>query len=256
MRLFLILLATVLLIACRADATWQQIVNAGTLRVGLDPTYPPFENADSGELVGIDVDLANAIAADLALNVQFDYIGYDGLYDALLTERVDVLISALIVDETRSADFAFSNAYFNAGQVLLTATNSPIQQLSDLAGRTVAVELGAMGHVAAIEQQTHLPDLQIVTFSTPDEVIEAVLGACDSDSCNSADAAIIDNVTAQLTLSPQLQIVDPAVTVEPFAIVVRVADRQLLNQLNRSLEKLEQSGELQAILRKNFNNAR
>lgn len=245
-RLLAVCCLLLLLIACSRSNTWQRIQQSDTLRIGLDPTYPPFENADSGELVGIDVDLAKAIATDLALTPQFDYIGYDGLYDALLTERVDVLISALVVDEMRSADFAFSDPYFNAGQVLLAPTDSPIQALSDLTHHTVAVELGAMGHVAAIEQQKQLDNLQILTVQTPDEVIAAMVSG-------SADAAIIDNITAQLARSPHIKMVDPAVTVEPFAFVVRAKDQALLNQLNTTLKILENAGELQQIFKTHFN---
>jgi polar amino acid transport system substrate-binding protein len=240
-----LILFSLLLVACSNGDTWQRLQQTGTLRIGLDPTYPPFENADSGELVGIDVDLARMISADLALSPQFVYIGYDGLYDALLTQRVDLLISALVIDESRSADFAFSDPYFNAGQLLLTPIDSPIQQLSDLANRSVAVELGAMGHVAAIEQQKRVDNLQIIPLQSPDEVIAAVENG-------SADAAIIDNITAQLAHSPRLKIADPAVTVEPFVIVVRVEDKILRNQINDSLEKLEESGELQRLLERGF----
>lgn len=240
-----ILLFFLLLTACTRNDAWQRLQQSGAIRIGVDPSYPPFENADSGDLIGIDVDLAHAIAADLGIEPQFDLIGYDGLYDALLTGRVDALLSALVVDEGRSADFAFSDPYFNAGQVLLTRTDGPIQQLSDLANRTVAVELGAMGHVAAIEQQKRVENMQIMTLSTPDEVIEAV-------TTGSADAAIIDNITAQLTHASDLIIVDPAVTVDPFAIVVRAEDGALLNQINNSLERLEESGELDRIFEIGF----
>src|SRR5262245_44631595 len=75
----------------REAQRWEQIQENGVLRVGLDPTYPPFETADDGELRGLDVDLARALAAELGLEVQFVYFGYDGLYDALLSNQVDVL---------------------------------------------------------------------------------------------------------------------------------------------------------------------
>ena len=138
MRLFLLLF--ILLTACSSGDTWQRVQRDGILRVGLDPTYPPFENADSGELVGIDVDLIHALAKKLELTPQFDYIGYDGLYDALLTGRVDVLASALVVDEMRSADFAYTTPYFNAGQVLLAKKDSPIQSLDMLINHVVVVD--------------------------------------------------------------------------------------------------------------------
>lgn len=241
----LYLLAIFLLLSCAGSDTWQRIQQTATLHIGLDPTYPPFENADSGELIGIDIDLANAIAAELHLTTQFDYIGYDGLYDALLTGRVDLLISALTIDEMRTTDVAFSAPYFNAGQVLIVPMGSSIEELADLASKTVAVELGAMGHVAAIGQQSKIENLTIIPLQTPDEVIRAV-------EAGSADVAIIDNITARLSRSPDVRIIENPVTVEPFAIVVRVEDRVLLNQINDTLAQLERSGRLAEILELGF----
>jgi hypothetical protein len=76
----------------------------------MDASFPPFEFWDGeGNLVGFDVDLGREIAARLGVRVEFvANLSYDGLYDALAAEQVDVVISALYVDPTRMADFAYS----------------------------------------------------------------------------------------------------------------------------------------------------
>ena len=95
-----------------------EIRQRGVLRVGLDASFPPFESLDEdGQVVGLDADIARAIADDLGVEVQFVNIGFDGLYDALLIKRVDVLLSGLPVDPYRTGDVAYSANYFNAGQV-------------------------------------------------------------------------------------------------------------------------------------------
>jgi ABC-type amino acid transport substrate-binding protein len=130
-----------------ADDSWERVQTAGVLRVGLDPTYPPFEVDDgSGNLVGLDVDLAKAIADDLGLEVQFVYFGYDGLYDALATEQVDVLISALVIIPERTRDFSYSEPYFNAGEILIVpANNETITSMADLGGQTAGGGVGQPG---------------------------------------------------------------------------------------------------------------
>ncbi len=213
--------------------------------MGLDPTYPPFEVADENGARGLDVDLAQALAADLGVEAEFVYFGFDGLYDALATEQVDVLLSALVIAPERSRDFAFSTPYFNAGQVLIVpAGNEKIGEMADLSGRTLAVELGALGHVEAAAWAKRLPDLTVRPYTTSDEALAAVLA-------NEADATLVDAISGRLYLKeqPQLKIVQE-VTVEPFALVVRIEDEQLLTQLNTSLENLRQSGELEAIIGK------
>lgn len=240
-----ILICTPLLLsACNSNDTWQRIQETNTLRVGLDPTYPPFENADGGELQGIDVDLARAIGDQLALDVEFVYFGYDGLYDALATEQVDVLISALVIRSDQLKDFSYSEPYFNAGQLLVVhAGATDIRSIEDLEGQTIAVELGAQGHVTAIEWQRRLPELSVEPYQTPDEALEAT-------AQGETAATLVDAISARLYLmrNDNLRLVAEPVTVEPFAMVVRKEDEQLLRELNTALETLEENGHLDQIV--------
>ena len=226
-----------------ADDSWERVQTAGVLRVGLDPTYPPFEVDNGGDLVGLDVDLATAIANDLGLDVQFTYFGYDGLYDALATGQVDVLISALVIIPERTRDFNYSEPYFNAGEILIVPVDSEtIETMADLGGQTVAVELGSLGHVEATEWAKRVANLEIMTFSTADEAITAV-------QQNDAHAALTDAINGRLYLRNHdgLKRLPESVTVEPFALVVRSEDEQLLDVLNQSLATLQQSGLLDQI---------
>jgi polar amino acid transport system substrate-binding protein len=100
--------------------------------------------------------------------VQFSYFGYDGLYDGLYTDQVDMLISALVIDPTRTKDFAYSEPYFNAGQVLVSPAGNPLTRVEELTGRVLAVEVGSEGHVQATLLARQLPNLTIRTFPTPD----------------------------------------------------------------------------------------
>lgn len=241
----LLLAGLLLLAACGRDSqTWQRIERQGILRVGLDPTYPPFEDAGDGTLRGLDVDLAHALAAELGLEVAFTYFGYDGLYDALATQQVDVLISALVVAPERTKDFAFSDSYYNAGQILITAaTDASTQEMGDLNGRSLAVELGSEGHVIATTWQRRLPNLTILTHNSPDEALTAV---ADGE----ATAVLVDSISGRLFLrnTPGLRQVENPVTVEPYALVVRIDDRTLLKKLNESLARLKTSGQLLRII--------
>jgi len=216
-------------------ATWQRIEESGVLRVGVDPTYPPFAVAEGETVRGLDPDLARAIAADLGLEAQFTYFGFDGLYDALSTEQVDVLISAMVVAPHRMKDFAYSDPYFNAGQLLLTPDGeTEIQELRDLGGRTVAVELGGQGHMVA--NQWH-------RYDTPDAALDAV-------AAGRADAAIVDGISARLYLAANdgVQVTGEPVTVEPYALVVRIEDEVFLERLNESLDRLQESGRLDEMI--------
>ena len=226
-----------------ADSSWERVQAAGILRVGLDPTYPPFEVDDGSGVYGLDVDLAKAIADDLGLEVQFVYFGYDGLYDALATNQVDVLLSALVIIPERTRDFSYSDSYFNAGEILIVpAENDTIESMADLGGLTLAVELGSFGHVEATEWAKRVEGLVVRPFPTADEAITAV-------QQGSADAALTDAISGRLFLrdNDDLKRLPQNVTIEPFALVVRSEDEQLLTILNQSLATLQQSGQLDQI---------
>lgn len=212
--------------------------------VGLDPTFPPFENGDTGELHGIDVDLARAIGEQLGVEVRFSYLGYDGLYDALATEQVDVLLSALVIDLGKTQDFAYTRPYFNAGQFLVVhRETADIETQDDLGGRVVAVELGSEGHVQAIQWERRVPNLTIQPVNTPDDALWLVLQ-------KEADAAVVDQVSGRLYIrnAPELQLLEEPITVEPYAAVVRIDNQTLLEKLDNTLADMEESGELDALI--------
>lgn len=234
--------------SCQADnETWQRIEETGILKVGLDPTYPPFEAVNDEGVFGVDVDLANALAADLGLEAEFVLFGYDGLYDALGTRQVDVLISGMVMIPERTKDFAYSEPYFNAGQILVTRPDTAVLQnftdLNNLNNHTLAVELGAQGHVEAITWSRRLANLTVVPYNTSDEALTAVLH-------HEADAALVDSISGRLFLmnEPGLVRGETAVTIEPFALVTRIDDELLLEKLNQSLDNLQASGQLEQII--------
>lgn len=243
----LALVALLLALAVSCDSArgeaWRRIQAEGVLRIGVDPTYPPFATLEGDTVVGIDADLGRALAAGLGLEAQFRSIGYDGLYDALATEQVDVLISALVVRPEMTRDFAYSAPYFDAGQLLVVPQGSAIASLEEMAGHTLAVELGAEGHVTATMWQRRLSGLEITPHDTADEALGALLGG-------EADAALVDAISARLFLAANeglAQVGEPIVA-EPFAIVFRIEDEALQDAVGESLEGLRRRGELEAII--------
>jgi ABC-type amino acid transport substrate-binding protein len=248
-RLFLGALILLAVVSCQEKSgTWERVKESGILRVGLDPTYPPFEVADDGGVTGLDVDLAHALAAELGLRAEFVYFGYDGLYDALATKQVDVLLSALVIMPERRRDFDYSEPYFNAGEILvIPSTEETVREMGNLDGRRLAVELGAQGHVEATQWAKRLGNLQILPYSGAAEALDAVAGG-------TADAALVDSISGRLYLQEQapgqqqLQRLPNPVTVEPYAIITRIEDEMLLVKINEALLSLTRSGQLEQII--------
>ena len=208
-----------------------EIQRRGALRVGLDASFPPFEMlAENGQVVGLDADIARAIAADLGVEVEFVNLGFDGLYDALQAERVDVIISGLPVDPYRTEEVAYSINYFNAGQALVT-TDPEIQSLNDLAGRTVAVEWGSMADMEARRLRQTLPDLQLNPQPDPQAALQF-------------ETAIVDGVTA--LSNPERRLV-AYLSDDWYAAAVSVENRALLAAINQTLTRLIETGEMKRL---------
>ncbi|NLF01866.1 MAG: amino acid ABC transporter substrate-binding protein [Anaerolineales bacterium] len=239
------LLATLALSACAPpDDSWTRLRQSGTLRVGMDASYPPFEwIAQDGTLTGFDVELARELGQRLGLDVQFvANLPYDGLYDALAMRQVDVIISALVISPDRMDDFAYSMAYFDAGQVLVVrADEQNVIALADLAGRTLAVELGSQGDLAARTLMGRSSTVSLVPCQTAQEALDLV-------ERTEADAALVDHVSALVdSARGQLMILEGMVVEEPYAVAVRHGEDALLQAINNALAAMSADGTLRSL---------
>ncbi len=234
------------LLAClagcsRADDTWSRVLESGTLRVGMDASFPPFEFvAADGTLAGLDVDLAQELARRMDVEAQFvANLPYDGLYDALAVGRVDVVISALVVNPARMADFAYSTCYFDAGQVLVVRAGATgIVGPDDLEGRRLAVEFGSRGDMQARNWKHKLPTLEIAPYQTANEALAAL-------TAGEVDVALVDHVSALAV--DGLVVAGEPVVAEPYAVAVPRGSQHLLRAINRALAEMQTDGTLESL---------
>lgn len=107
-------------------------------------TFAPFEYQDSsGEYIGIDVDLLNAIAKDQGFKVDLKPLGFDSAIQAVQSDQVDGMIAGTSITDERKKSFDFSDSYFDSGlQMAVKKGNSSIKSYDDLKGKTVAAKVG------------------------------------------------------------------------------------------------------------------
>jgi ABC-type amino acid transport substrate-binding protein len=235
------------------DPTWEQIQETGTLRICTDPSWPPFEFIDenSSRIAGFDIDLAGLLAQrlapPLALRAQVVPVGFDGLYDALLARRCDVVLSALPYEAMRTQDVVYSVAYFNAGLVLLVREDrTEIESLDDLAGRVVGVEWGFVPQ-GRTHQKEFLRNLGARRYDTAEDVLRAL-------QAGEVEAAIVDRLTA-LAYTREcegLEFVGEPLHDVNYVIPVRPGSFRLLGEINRVLLEMREDGTLEALQQKWF----
>ena len=251
------------LMACgRSTDAWDRVLESGVLRVGMDASFSPFETiAADGGLVGFDVDLARELGRRLEVEVQFvANLPYDGLYDALAVDRVDIVISALVVNPAQMADFAYSIPYFDAGEVLVVHEGETgIAGMADLGGRTLAVEFGTQGDLEARKWARRLAGMTVVHYQTAAEALAAV-------EAGEADAALVDHVSALAAgaraparknplpdvlqepgIGKALIIAGTPVVEQPYAVAARRESRHLLQAIDDALAQMEAAGTMEAL---------
>jgi ABC-type amino acid transport substrate-binding protein len=234
------------------DPTWQRIQEQGELRVALDPSWVPFEFLDplSGELLGFDVDVARALATCLGarfsppreVQVEWVLVGFDGLYDVLLSGQADLVISALPFEPERVEDVGYSIAYFNAGLVLVVPDgDTATKTVRDLRGRVVAVE---WAYVPEGDDRRRLRDgdLKLIRYEDAWAALEAV-------QSGAAQAALVDAVTALHFTGqcPGLRIAGEAVTDVNYVIASRPDDIRVREAVDEILLEMRQDGTLRRL---------
>ncbi len=242
------LLIAASVVACRSpsDPAWERVRDSGLLRVGMDASFPPFEFvAADGSLAGFDVDLARGLSARLGVEPQFvANLPYDGLYDALMAQRVDVVLSALVVNPARTADVTYSAPYFDAGPILVVRHEEHVvRSVTDLDGHSLAVALGTLGDREARSWARRSGALSVLPYPTAAEALGA-LGAGD------ADAALVDHVSALEAMGEggALSVVGEPIVAVPYAVGMRKDSQHLLRAVNSALAGMEEDGTLDDLI--------
>jgi polar amino acid transport system substrate-binding protein len=235
----------------KPDATWTRIQQEGVLKIGIDPSFPPFESDDGqGHLSGFDIALAEALASKWSVKIQYVYSGFDGLYDALNGDQFDMILSALPYNPQKTEDVNFSHSYFNGGPVLVVLpTDNQTTTIYNLAGRAVAVELGTSGDAFARKWQRRVR-LDLREFNTTPEALRAV-------QSGQVAAALIDPISFydfQRAESDTggLKKVGDTLSNEYYNIAVRKDSPTLLQQINAAIDAMKRDGSLEELQKKSF----
>jgi polar amino acid transport system substrate-binding protein len=207
------------------------------ITVVMDATWPPFEYVDEAtkELAGFDVELMQAIAEKEGLEIEFQNVGFDSLLAGLSKCQYDAAISAITITEERKETIAFSDPYFEAGQIVtVRIDNTDITGKDSLTGKIVGAQLGTTG---AIE----LEKMAGVTLKTYDDISLVYQDVMNGQ----IDAAVADNPLAieYVGKNPdRLKTVGEVFTDENYGIAVCKTKPELVEKFNHGLKALMDDG--------------
>ncbi len=225
-----------------AEAEAEQSENKGVLVMATNAEFPPYEFHDGGEIVGIDVEIAAAIAAEMGMDFEVEDIAFDSIIPEVQSGKADFGAAGMTVTEDRKQSVDFSDSYATATQVIIIKEdNADIVSPDDLEGKTIGVQLGTTGDIYASD----IADATIEQYNKGFEAVQAL-------TQNKIDAVIIDGEPAKVFVAENegLKILDEAFTTEEYAICVKKGNTELLEGINAAIASLKESGELQKIVDK------
>ena len=237
MKKFLCLAAGLLMIASLAACTSKK----DELVMATNAEFPPYEFHEGDKIVGIDVEICQAIADELGKELVIEDMAFDSVITSVYTGKADLGAAGLTITEDRLKNINFSDPYATAAQVIIIKEDSDISSPDDLVGKTIGVQLGTTGDIYAED----IEDATLERYNKGFEAVQALLQG-------KIDAVIIDNEPAKVYISQNdgLKIVDEAFTYEEYAIAIAKDNTKLLDDVNAAIKKLKDSGKLDEIVAK------
>ena len=213
------------------------------LVMATNAEFPPYEYHDGGDIVGIDVEVAEAIAGKLGMTLEVEDIAFDSIIPELESGKADIGVAGMTVNEDRLKNVDFTDPYTTASQVIIVKEDSEIASPDDLKGKYIGVQLGTTGDIYASDYEADGSTIE--RYNKGFEAVQAM-------QQGKIDAVVIDQEPAKVFVSQNegIKILDEALTVEEYAIAVKKGNTELLDQVNGALAELKASGELQAIIDK------
>ena len=234
---------------CGVDPS--ELVEQGTLTVGLLPSNSAPLNAtkQDGSRAGIDVEVAQAIADKLGMELEVTDIAFDSIIPGIQTGKYDMGMAGMTVTDERKEQVNFSDSYATGVQVVIVKDDSAITSVDDLfadgANTVVGTQAGTTGFIYATSDIEDAGLGTVKSFGKTTDAVEALKNG-------QVDCVVLDNEPAKALVAANegLHILDTEYAVEDYAIAIAKENTDLLEKVNKALSELTADGTLQSIVDK------
>jgi len=213
-----------------------------TLIMATNAEFPPYEYHEGKDIVGIDVEIAKAVAEQMGAKFEVSDMAFDAIISAVDSGKADFGAAGMTVTEDRKKNVDFSDTYATSVQSVIIPENSDIKSIDDLKGKKIGVQQGTTGDIYATK------DYGKDAIQPFPKGVDAVLAL----GAGKVDAVIIDGNTAKAFVADQkgLKLLDSAYAEEEYAICVKKGNTELRDGINAALKELKASGKLDEIVAK------
>ena len=217
-------------------------VEDGVLTMHTNAAFPPYEmTTDDGGFEGIDVEIAQAIAEKLGLELQIDDMDFTAALEAVQSGMSDMAMAGITVNEERLAVMDFSDTYATGVQVVIVKEGSDVT-LDNLGEQLIGVQNGTTGWQFCSDD---FGDDHVAAFDNGITAVQALVN-------DQVDCVVIDQGPAEVFVSenPGLTILETEYAIEDYAIGVNKGNTALLDAINGALAELQEDGTIQSIIDK------
>ncbi|WHX99219.1 transporter substrate-binding domain-containing protein [Neobacillus sp. DY30] len=250
MGLFLIMILAVGVLAACGESKDENAGDKKTLVMATSADYAPFEYIESDksdDIIGFDVDLANAIAGKLGYEVEIKDMDFGGLIQSLKSGQADFVLAGMTPTEKRKKNVDFSDIYYTAQHMVISKKENGISTVEDLKGKTVGVQLGSIQEGKADEINKSVA----ITVENRNRIPELI----QELKAGRFDAIIIEDTVAKGYLDKEADLTSFTISDDPEEAGSAIAfpkDSELTEKFNQELRKMKENGELQELIVKWF----
>jgi polar amino acid transport system substrate-binding protein len=240
MKKLIALLVALMMLGAVAAAT------ADTLTMGTNASFPPYEFYENEKIVGIDAEIAAAIAEKLGMELKIEDMEFKAIIPAVTTGKIDFGMAGMTVTEERLQSVNFSETYATGIQAIIVKEGSEIKSVDDLYAEGATWKVGV--------QDATTGDIYCTDDFGEDRVSKFPVGAdaVEALKTGKVDCVIIDNEPAKAYVAANdgLTILDSQYAVEDYAIAVALENTELLEKINGALKELIDDGTVKGIVEK------
>ena len=220
-----------------------------TYRIATDTTFAPFEfTNESGEFVGIDVDLLDAIAKDQGFKSQLDSIGFDAALAAVESGQADGFIAGASITAERQKKFDFSDEYYDSTVCAAVKADNTATSLDDINGSTVAVKTGTM---SASWAESIAPQYSLnLTYFDDSAMMYQAVNSGSAVACFEDYPVMAYGVSQNNGLKLLVESEDDACATPYGFGVKKDQNAELLEMFNEGLKNIQENGTYDKIVAK------
>lgn len=241
-----ILLAGTMMISMAACGGKEEGAKSEKLIVGTEAGFAPYEYMKGNEVVGIDMDIAKAIADEMGKELEIKNMDFDGALAAVQSGKVDFVAAGVSISPEREEAMDFSNEYVNSTEVIVINKENPAvtpagEELagSDLDGKVVAVQQGNIADIWVSNKDN----------CNPKEVKRYTKFAQAAEDLKNGkiDCIVMDQYPAEelVVANDALTTLDGTLFEDKYAIAVKKGNKELLDEINKVIDKLVEEGKIE-----------